>query len=93
MVPPRSPGALDEALLLLHRRDDRLGAVGVELGRGGLLQAGHVAGVLDDHALQAQAQAEGRDAVRARVGERAELALDAADAEAARHADRVDVGR
>ncbi len=52
---------------------------------------GDVAGVLDDHALQAQAQPERRDAVGAGVGERAELALEAADAEAAGDADRVDV--
>ena len=54
-------------LLLLHGGDHRLGAVGVELRRGGLLEARDVAGVLDDHALQAQAQAEGRDAVGAGV--------------------------
>ena len=83
--------ALDEGLLLLHRGDHRLGAVGVELGGGGLLQPGHGAGVLDHHALQPQAQPQGRDAVGAGVGQRAELALDAADAEAAGHADRVDV--
>src|SRR6478735_1361992 len=52
-------GAVDDVLLLLHRRDDGLGAVGVELGGRGLLEAGDVAVVLDDHALQAQAQAQG----------------------------------
>ena len=57
----------------------------------GLLEAGDAAGVLDHHALQAQAQPERRDAVGAGVGEGAELALDAADPEAAGHADRVDV--
>ena len=54
---------------------------------------GDVAGVLDDHALQAQAQPEGRDAVGAGVAERAELALDAAHAEAAGDADAVDAGQ
>ena len=85
-------GAVDELLLLLDRRDHRLDRVGVELGRPGLAEAGDVAGVLDDHALQAQAQAEGRDAVGAGVAQRAELALDAAHAEAARHQHGVDVG-
>ena len=84
-------GALDDVDLLGHRRDHRLRGVRVELGRAGLLEAGDVAGVLDHHALQAEAQAEGRDAVLAGVAQRAELALDAADAEAAGHADRVDV--
>ena len=43
------------------------GGVGVELGGVGALEAGDVAGVLDHHALQAEAQAEGRDAVLAGV--------------------------
>ncbi len=84
-------GALDEGLLLLHGRDHRLGHVGIELGRRRLLETGLAAGVLDHHALQAQAQTQGRDLVRPGVGERTELALDAADPEAARDDDRVDV--
>ena len=78
--------ALDELLLLLDRGDDRRLDVRLELGRAGTLDAGDVAGVLDHHALQAQAQAERGDAVGAGVGQRAELALEAADAEAARDA-------
>ena len=83
--------ALDEGDLLGHGGDHRLRGVRVELGGAGPLEAEHGAGVLDDHALQTQAQPEGRDAVGAGVGEGAELALDAPDAEAARDADRVDV--
>ena len=83
----------DDVDLLGHRRDDRELGVGVELGRGRAGEAGLVAGVLDDHALQAEAQAERRDAVLAGEPQRAELALDAAHAEAAGHADAVDVGR
>src|SRR3712207_4214741 len=52
-----------------------------------------VAGVLDDHALQAQAEAEGRDAVDPGVAQRPELALDAADAEAPGDADAVHAGQ
>src|SRR5205085_2823540 len=76
-----------------HRGDDRVGGLGVELGRVRLLQPRDVPCVLDDHALHAQAQAEGRDAVGAGVAQRAELALDPAHAEAAGHADAVDTGQ
>ena len=55
-------------------------------------EADDVARVLDDHALQAEAQAERRDAVLAGEPQRAELALDAAHAESAGHADAVEVG-
>ena len=76
--------------LLGHRRDDGELGVGVELARRGVVDAGDVACVLDHHALQAQAQAERRDALLARELQRAELALDAADAEAARNDDAVE---
>ena len=56
--------------------------VGVELGGTGVGDAQHVAGVFDDHGLQAQAQAERRDAVLAGVAQGADLAVDASDAEA-----------
>ena len=57
------------------------------------LEPGDVACVLDHHALQAQAQAEGRDALLARELQRAELALDAADAESARDDDAVEAAQ
>src|SRR5699024_3145964 len=55
--------------------------------------ADDVAGVFDDHALQTQAQPECRNALGAGVVQRSELALDAADAEPAGHADRVESGQ
>ena len=58
----------------------------------GFAEAGYVPGELDHHALQTQAQPEGRDLVLAGVPQRADLALDPADAETAGHADRIDVG-
>ena len=81
----------DDVLLLLHRGDDRVGAVGLELGGVRVLDAQHVARVFDDHGLQAEAQAESRQLVFARVLERADLAVDATDAEAARNHDAVDL--
>src|SRR5699024_8711452 len=59
----------------------------------GRLDADDVAGVYDDHALQTQEQPECRNAFGAGVVQRPELALDAADAEAAGHADRVESGQ
>ena len=53
----------------------------------------HVAGVLDHHALQAQAQAQDRELGFAGELQRAEFAFEAADAEAAGNADRVDAAR
>src|SRR4029077_8248013 len=58
--------------------------VRVELGAVRVGQPGQVTGHLDDHALQAKAQAQDRDAVLARVPDRADLPLDAAHAETAR---------
>ncbi len=53
------------ALLLFHQVDHVVGRVGVELGTVGLGKAHHVAGKLDDHALHAQAYAEGGHVVLA----------------------------
>ena len=54
------------------------GVVGVELGRVGAGQAEHVAGELDRHRLQAEADAEARHVVLAGVAGGGDLALDAA---------------
>ncbi len=63
--------------------------VGIELLRVRVLET-HRAGRLDDHGLQAQAQAEQRDLVGAGETDRAELALDATNTEPARDQDGVD---
>ena len=55
-----------------------------------LLQAADVARELDHHGLHAQADAEVRDLVLARVADGVEHAFDAALAEAARHQDAVE---
>src|SRR5690606_17983542 len=73
----------DDVLLVGHGGDDRVLGVGVELGGVGVLQPGEVAGGLDDHALHAEADAEQRDLVLPGVADGADLALYAADAEAA----------
>src|SRR5690606_37626425 len=65
--------------------------VRVELARARAGEAGLVAGVLDDHALQAEAQAERGDLVVTGELERSELAFDPADAESTWNADSIEV--
>ena len=65
----------------------------VELGRVGVGQAEHVAGELDRHRLQPEAQPEARHALLAGVAGGGDLALDAAGAEAAGDDDAVEVGQ
>ncbi len=79
----------DDLFLIGHRRDDGMLGVGIELLRVRVLET-HRAGRLDDHGLQAQAQAEQRDLVGAGETDRAELALDATNTEPARDQDGVD---
>ena len=73
--------------LVGHEVDDRVLGEHVELGRVGVRGADDLARELDDRALQAEAQAEVRDAVVAGVVGGEDLALDAAMAEAARDQD------
>ena len=80
MVPPRSLTSRCDC----HQRDDRVVALGRELGAVGVGQPADVAGELDDRHLQAEADAEERQAVLARLADRLDHALDAAHAEAAR---------
>src|SRR5690606_21301998 len=75
------------------RGDDRRRGVRVELRRAGFREAGLGPGVLDDHALQSQAQAQRRDVLLARVADGPDLAFDATDAEPARDAHAVDVAQ
>ena len=76
--------------LVGHEVDDRVVGEHVELGRVGVAGPDDLAGELDDRALEAQAQAEVRDAVLAREVGGEDLALDAAMAEAARDEDAGD---
>src|SRR5690606_28251387 len=98
-VRPQAHGAAqvaltgDDALLVFHRGDDRRRGVRVELRRAGFREAGLGPGVLDDHALQSQAQAQRRDVLLARVADGPDLAFDATDAEPARDAHAVDVAQ
>ena len=85
------PLAGHDLLLLGHGGDHGRGGLRVELGGVRVLQAEDVAGVLDDHGLQAQAQTQRRDPLLAGVPQRAELALEPAHAEAAGHTHGVDV--
>ena len=71
--------------LVGHEVDHRGVGEEVELGRVGVLRTDHVAGELDDAALEAQAQAQVGHLPLARVAGGQHLALDAAMAEAARH--------
>src|SRR4029078_3901075 len=80
----------DEGLLLLHRGDHRMCGLRVELTGGRVRDTEDVAGVLDHHALQAQAETQCRHTPGAGPLQRPELALDAANAEAAWDDDRVD---
>ena len=72
-----------------HEDDDRVLRRGVEFSARRPLQPQHVARVLDDGQLHAQANAEVGDARGAGVVGGEDLALDAARAKAARHEDAV----
>ena len=76
--------AVHLVLPLGDERDHRVRGGAVELGAVGIGQSLHVAAVLDDRHLHAEADAEVRHAVLAREAHRLDLALDAALAEAAR---------
>ena len=80
---------LGHALLLLHQVDDRVRRLLVELGRVRVRPAQHVAGIFDHGTLHAEADAEERDLVFARILDREALARHAAAAEATRHEDAV----
>ena len=97
MVPPRSDFSLrclDRPSRSCHSVISAITGCGVsrvELGAVRAGQAGDVARELDRRDLHAQADAEVRHLVLARVADRRDLAFDAALAEAARHQDRVDL--
>ena len=72
-------------LLIGHQVDDRIGRGGVDLGRMRAAQARHVARKFHNRHLHAQADAQERHAVLARIAHRGDLALQPARAEAAGH--------
>src|ERR1022692_5179864 len=83
---------LDRAIAVLpfrDQRDHRMWCRGIELGAVRVRESRLVARVLDDRQLHAQANAEIRDAVLARVTDCLDLAFDAPLAEPARHQDRI----
>ena len=69
--------------------NNRIGSLGIHLGRRGPRQPQEVARGLDHHALQAQAQAKSRDLMLARPPQRTQLAFNASDAETTGDDDRV----
>ena len=78
--------------LVVHQVDHRVLGRRVELGRVGVGQTEHVAGELDRHRLQPEAQPEAGHALLAGVAGGGDLALDAAGTEAAGDDDAVEVG-
>ena len=95
VVGPEPHGAthVDDVALGVHQVDDRVGAGGVELGGVGPGQAEHVAGELDRHHVQPEAQPEARDAALPGVGGRRDLPLDPPHPEAPRDHHAVEVGQ
>ena len=80
----------DHVGLVGHGGDDRVFRLVIELEAVGAAQPGHVAGVFDDHALQAQTDAEQGDAVFTGVADRPHFAFDAAHPETTGDEDPVD---
>src|SRR5438552_7781910 len=89
---PHRPALVDDPALGVEERDDGIRRLGVELGGVRLVAAEVVAGELDGHDMQAEAEPEVGDAAGAGEAGGLDLALDAALTEAAGHDDAVDVG-
>src|SRR5215468_5886872 len=89
---PHRPALVDDLPLLGQEVDHVVGRRGLELRRVRALEPADVAGVLDDRALHAEADAEVRHAAFARVADRLDLPLDAPVAEATGHEDPVEAG-
>ena len=86
------PAEVGDLLLLGQQVDDRPLGLDVELGRVRAVHAGHVAGELADGDLHAEADAQVGDPALAGDPDGADLALDAAAAEAAGDEDAVGAG-
>src|SRR5579872_35612 len=83
---------LRDIFLRVHDVDDLIRRLGIDLGRVRLGQAEQIPRGLDDHHVEAIADAEDRHAILARVTNRANLASRAAFAEAPGDNDRVGLG-
>src|SRR5688572_8967626 len=81
-----------DLLLLGEDVDDRRGAARVELAAVRIIHTADVAGVLDDGHLEAEAESEVGHAVLTGIADALDLALGAADAEAAGDDDALTVG-
>ena len=88
---PHCAALVGHVALGLHQVDHRVGRGRVELAGVGPFESQDVAGVLDCHALQAEAKAQAGDVVLPGEAGRRDLALHPALAEAARDHDAVQV--
>ncbi len=88
---PLGAALVADVALVVHQVDDRVRRVGIHLRGVGADEPHHVAGELDRHRLQAEAQAEARDVVLTGVPGGSDLALEAAVAEPAGDHDPVEV--
>src|SRR4029453_4632577 len=79
--------------LLGHRRDHRVGCLGGELAAVGSLETCHVAGNLDHHPLQANAEPQYRDLVCTCVADGADLAFNTANPEPTWDDDTIDLAQ
>ena len=83
----------DHITLIGQGGDDRVGCGLVELQGVRSLETRHGAGEFDHHALQTQAQSQGRHTVLSGVGKCPEFAFDAPHPETAGNADAIEVGQ
>ncbi len=90
-IRPQPHGAplVGDGVLLVEHANNGVTAIAVELGAIGVLQADHIAGELDDGALQAQADAEEGDFAFAGMADGVDLAAGAAVIETAGNKDAV----
>ena len=81
--------ALNNVDLRIHGVNNRIRRLGIHFRRGSSSQAQQVTRGLDHHALQAQAQSQGRDLVLACPTQRTQLAFNASDTKTAGDDDRI----
>src|ERR1051326_8439381 len=89
---PQAHGAAElvDAFQLAQFKDDARRCGRIELGRVGMFHATDVASVLDHHRLHAEADAEIRNLVLARIANGVDHALDTALAKTARHENAIE---